>query len=363
MQNKTTAKQDHRRKMIFKNNTPCPGGRKNLLMASLVILQLGTMCFTALGQAVTEKSGVSLSKASKLDQFQAGYYRMMVGDVPVTALSDGTVGLDILNGILLNAKSGEVEKLLAYDYQKSPISASVNAFLIRIEGKYILVDAGSGELLGPTANKLPESLRAVGVEPEQISDIFATHIHPDHTGGLMDGDRRVFPKATVHVDKREIDYWLDKSLAEKATEPIKTFFSQAELKIRPYISSGQLKTFDGATQFFPGFRSQPAYGHTPGHTFYILESGGEKALFAGDLMHIGPVQFEDPLVAIKFDSDPVKAVEQRKREFADAAKTGYLVAFAHISFPGVGRIREDGDHYRWIPVPYVNDAAKPAQKP
>lgn len=347
--------------LLFNNNRPCPGGRNNLLIASL-ILQLGTMCFTAFGQAVTEKSGVSLSKTSKLDQFQAGYYRMIVGDVPVTALSDGTVGLDVLNGILLNTKSGQVEKLLADDYQKSPVSSSVNAFLIRIEGKYILVDAGSGELVGPTANKLPDSLRAAGVEPEQVSDIFATHIHPDHTGGLMDGTRRVFPKATIHVDKRELDYWLDKSLAEKATEPIKTFFSQAELKIGPYISSGQLKTFDGATQFFPNFRSQPAYGHTPGHTFYILESGGEKVLFAGDLMHVSAVQFEDPSIAIKFDSDPVKAVEQRKKAFADAAKNRYLVAFPHVSFPGVGHIREDGDHYRWIPVPYVNDALKPAQK-
>lgn len=362
MHKKTTCNPEQGSDMVLKRTGVLTRARRSLLIAGLVMLQSGTLCVTALGQAVTDKSGVSLSKLSKLDQFQAGYYRMMVGDVPVTALSDGTVGFDILNGILLNTRSGEVEKLLAYDYQKSPISASVNAFLIRIEGKYILVDAGSGELLGPTANKLPESLRAVGVEPDEISDIFATHIHPDHTGGLMDGDRRVFAKATIHVDKREIDYWLDKSLAEKATEPIKTFFSQAGLKIRPYISSGQLKTFDGATQFFPGFRSQPAYGHTPGHTFYILESGGEKALFAGDLMHIGAVQFEDPSVAIKFDSDPVKAVEQRKKEFADAARNGYLVAFPHISFPGIGHIREDGDHYRWIPIPYINDAAKPAQK-
>ncbi len=159
---------------------------------------------------------------------------MTIGDISVTALSDGTVGLQILDGLLLNAKSGEVEKLLAYNYQKSPIDASINAFLIQLEGKLILIDAGSAELVGPTANKLPDSLRAVGVQPEQITDIFLTHIHPDHSGGLMEGNKRVFPNAIVHVDKREVDYWFDQAIAEKAAEPLKTFFSQVDTKVKPY---------------------------------------------------------------------------------------------------------------------------------
>src|SRR5713101_4553289 len=220
-------------------------------------------------QTVTPSSTVTLSKNSKLVQSQAGFYRMTIGDINVTALSDGTVGLQILDGLLLNAKSREVQKLLAYNYQKSPIDASINAFLIRLDGKLILIDAGTAELVGPTANKLPDSLRAVGVKPEQITDIFLTHIHPDHSGGLMEGNRRVFPNATVHVDKREVDYWFDKAIAEKAAEPLKTFFSQVDAKVKPYLDSGQLKTFEGATQFFSGLRSQPSYGHTPGHSLYV----------------------------------------------------------------------------------------------
>src|SRR5258708_1380838 len=153
----------------------------------------------------TANSTVTLSKNSKLVQSQAGFYRMTIGDINVTALSDGTVGLQILDGLLLNAKSGEVEKLLAYNYQKSPIDATINAFLVRLNGKLILIDAGSAELVGPTANKLPDSLRSVGVQPQQITDIFLTHIHPDHSGGLMEGNKMVFPNATVHVDKREVE--------------------------------------------------------------------------------------------------------------------------------------------------------------
>ncbi len=329
-----------------------------VLIVGLVFSNALIFSKASFAQTVTPRSTVTLSKNSKLVQSQAGFYRMTIGDISVTALSDGTVGLQILDGLLLNAKSGEVEKLLAYNYQKSPIDASINAFLIQLSGRLILIDAGSAELVGPTANKLPDSLRAVGVQPEQITDIFLTHIHPDHSGGLMEGNKKVFPNSIVHVDKREVDYWFDKAIAEKAVEPVKTFFSQAVVKVKPYRDSGQLKTFEGETQFFPGFRSQPTYGHTPGHSLYILENGGEKLVFCGDLVHVDAVQFDDPSVCIKFDSDPVKAAEQRKKTFADAAKTPYLLAFAHVSFPGVGHVRNEGDHYRWIPVEYMNDALK-----
>ncbi len=327
-------------------------------IVGLVLLHSFMFANSSFAQAVTQKSEVTLSKNSKLVQSQAGFYRMTIGDINVAALSDGTVGLQILDGLLLNAKSGEIQRLLAHNYQKSPNDASINAFLIQLSGRLILIDAGSAELVGPTANKLPDSLRAVGVQPEQITDVFLTHIHPDHSGGLMEGDKKVFANAIVHVDKREVEYWFDKSIAAKTDEPIRTFFSQVDAKLKPYLDSGQLKTFDGPTEFFPGFRSQPAYGHTPGHSLYVLENAGEKLVFCGDLVHVDAVQFDDPSVCIKFDSDSVKAAEQRKKTFADAAKNRYLLAFAHVSFPGVGQVRKEGDHYRWIPVEYMNDALK-----
>ena len=81
-------------------------------------------------------------------------------------------------------------------------------------------------------------------------------------------------------------------------------------------------------------------------------------MFFGDLVHLDVVQFDNPSVGIKFDSDSVKAADQRKKTFADAAEKRYLLAFAHVSFPGVPYVREEGDHYRWIPVEYMNDALK-----
>src|SRR6202171_2785374 len=300
---------------------------------------------------------ISLSTVSKLDQSQAGIYRMKIGKIDVIAVSDGTVGLGLTKELIQKAKPGEVKRLLARHFQKSPLDASVNAFLIKYEDKLVLVDAGSSELVGPTAGKLPQSLRAAGAPPESITDVFVTHIHPDHTGGLMKGNTKVFPNATIHIDKREVDYWFNKSIAASAVEPQKTFFAPVEQTVRPYMDSGQLKTFKGATEFFPGFRSEPAYGHTAGLTVYILEDGGEKVMFWGDVVNIA-VQVDDPDISLRFDSDAEAEHATRRKLLEDAARKGYIVATDHLPFPGLGNIRKDGQAFTWVPVDYVNDAVE-----
>ena len=305
--------------------------------------------------------------APKLRLSQAGFYRMKIGDFEVTALSDGTVPLPVFD-LLTNVKPVEIERLLSDAFVKAPLDASVNAFLIKPPGKtnkLIMVDAGSGELYGPTLNKLVASLKAAGYEPEQITDILLTHIHTDHSGGLMDANRMVFPNAVVRADRREVDYWLtpanrDKSKGDK--EQLIRLFREAVAKVKPYLDAGKVKTFDGDTELFPGIRSIATPGHTPGHCFYALESRGEKIVFFGDIMHVAEVQFPNPSVTIVFDSDSKAAAIQRQKAFADAAKNGYLIAPAHVSFPGVGHLRADGDGYRWIPLAYINDAVETKEK-
>ncbi|WBS01099.1 MBL fold metallo-hydrolase [Pseudoduganella sp. SL102] len=297
----------------------------------------------------------------RIDRFQAGYYHFKLGDFDVTALSDGTLPIpaDVL---LTGAKPGEVAARLAETYQTTAVDASINAYLIKAGHRLVLVDAGTGELYGPTLNKLAASLGAIGYQPEQITDILITHIHTDHTGGLMDGQRIVFPNATVHVEQRELDYWMSAANRARAPDSARQYFDQAAAKMKPYVDSGRVKTFSGATQLFPGIRSIPSPGHTPGHSFYALESRGEKLVFWGDLLHVAEVQLPNPAVTIVFDVDPAAAAAQRKQAFADALKGRYWVAGDHVAFPGVGHLRADGDGYRWVPMPYVNDYYVPALK-
>lgn len=313
-----------------------------------------------------------------LSQSQPGVHRMMLGKVEVISLSDGTVPLD--TAVLRSTSPREVERLLDRSFVKSPLHASVNAFLLRgIGDRLILVDAGTAELYGPSLNKLPAALASLGIKPEAITDILVTHIHTDHTGGLMQGSKRAFPNATVHVEQRELDFWMRD--AADAPKRLKVYFEQAALKFKPYVASQQVVPFRGATDLFPGLvpggslKSLPSPGHTPGHSFYELESAGQKMVFIGDIVHVPEVQFPNPIVTIAFDVDPDAARETRRRAFADAARHKYLIAAPHIGFPGVGHIARGAPkrgasagndrlyhaigEYRFYPIPYQNDAVHP----
>jgi glyoxylase-like metal-dependent hydrolase (beta-lactamase superfamily II) len=323
---------------------------RSTLISTLTCAAIAAIAATAL----TVPAAMAQAAAPKLTESQAGYYRLKVGEVDVVALSDGSIGLD--TKLLQTTHRSAVDAALKSAHVASPLDTSVNAYLVKLPGRLILVDAGTGVLFGPTLNKLPASLKAAGVEPEQITDILVTHVHTDHTGGLMDGSRRVFPNAIIHLDKREIAFWLDPQNEAKAPAGAKSFFQQARASVEPYLQAKQVQTFDGATEIFAGVRSVPAPGHTPGHTFYKLESQGATIMFWGDVMHVAEVQLQDPSVTIDYDVDPKGAAAQRKLAFADAAERGYLVAPAHMSFPGVGHLRRDGQGYRWVPLPYVNDS-------
>jgi glyoxylase-like metal-dependent hydrolase (beta-lactamase superfamily II) len=281
-----------------------------------------------------------------------GFYRMMLGDFEITVLSDGTVTLP-MNKLLTHIRPGQAEKLLAAAYVDLPVESSINAFLINTGSRLVLVDTGAGTLFGPNiGNQLLTNLRAAGYQPEQIDAVLITHIHTDHSGGLMAGDKRAFPNAVVRVDKHDADYWLSTANLDKAPADKKSHFQQARDSLNAYVEAGKLETFDGDTELEPGIRAIASRGHTPGHSFYAVESKGQKLVLWGDLLHVAAVQFPEPSVTIQFDVDSNAAAVQRKKAFADAAKQGYWVGAAHISFPGLGHVRAEGKGYAWIPANY-----------
>lgn len=280
-----------------------------------------------------------------------GYYRMMLGDFEITALSDGTVALPVDQ--LLKAPKGEVKKALEKNHLSTPLDTSVNGYLINTGSKLVLVDTGAAGLFGPTLGKLAANLRNAGYQPEQVDEIYITHMHPDHVGGLMNGNQMVFPNAIVRADKADADFWLSQENLDKAPADAKGFFQGAQASLNPYVKAGKFQPFDGDTELMPGIRAVVTHGHTPGHSIYVIESKGQKLVLWGDLMHVASVQFEHPGVTIAFDTDSKTAAAVRKKAYAEAAKQGYLVAGAHLSFPGIGRLRADGTGYTFMPVNYV----------
>jgi glyoxylase-like metal-dependent hydrolase (beta-lactamase superfamily II) len=280
-----------------------------------------------------------------------GYFRMMVGDFEITPLSDGTVDLPVDK--LLTQKADKTNAALAKAHLKSPLETSDNAFLINTGSKLILVDTGAGVLFGPTLGKLLASMKAAGYSPEQVDEVYLTHFHSDHVGGLTAQSKPVFPNAIVRASKVETDYWLSQANMDKAPADAKGSFKNAMAALDPYVKAGKLKTFEGDVEVSPGIRAVGGHGHTPGHTTFVVESRGQKMVMIGDLIHVGAVQFENPAVTVGFDGDQKAAAAARKKLFDAAAKDGSLIGGAHLQFPGVGYLRSEGKGYRYIPVNYT----------
>jgi len=299
-------------------------------------------------------AGIAAAAAPQVKGQAPGWYRMMVGDIEVTALSDGTVALPV-DKLLTNTSPAKVQAALSRAYLKAPVETSVNGYLVNTGSKLVLIDAGAAGLFGPTLGNLVNNLKASGYQPEQVDEIYITHLHPDHVGGVAADGKAAFPNAVLRVDKRDADFWLSKDNLDKAPDASKGFFQGAQGAVKPYADAGKLKTFDGTGELVPGIKAVSTYGHTPGHTVYAIESKGQKMMVWGDLMHVAAVQFPEPAVTIQFDADSKKAAPQRQKAYADAAKNGHYVAVAHVAFPGIGQVRADGKGYRWVPVNYSSN--------
>jgi glyoxylase-like metal-dependent hydrolase (beta-lactamase superfamily II) len=230
------------------------------------------------------------------------------------------------------------------------VETSINAFLIDSGSSLVLVDTGAGELFGAYGGRLLGSLTAAGYRAEDVTDILITHIHTDHSGGLTRGGRIVFPNATVHAAAPDVRFFLDGG--DPGARPEAHHHQEALATVEPYRSVGKLALFEGATRLLPGVTALPAPGHTPGHSIFRIESDGESLEFWGDLIHVGAVQLPRPEITISFDVDKRGAREQRLSQFRRAARSGQLVAAAHLNFPGIGRLRSDGKAYTWVPAPH-----------
>jgi glyoxylase-like metal-dependent hydrolase (beta-lactamase superfamily II) len=280
-----------------------------------------------------------------------GYYRIMLGDFEVTPLNDGTVDLPMDQ--LLKQDPGTTRATLGKNFLKAPTETSDNAFLVNTGSKLVLVDTGAGTLFGPTLGKLVANLKAAGYQPEQVDEIYITHMHPDHVGGLSSNGKPVFVNAVVRAGKADADFWLSQANLDKAPADKKGTFQGAMASLNPYVQAGKFKAIDKDGELVPGISALAAPGHTPGHTIYVVQSRGQKLVLVGDLIHVAAVQMDNPQVTIGFDSDEKGALASRRKQFDAAAKDGELVGGAHLQFPGLGHLVTQDKGYRWVAVNYT----------
>src|ERR1700686_4331541 len=240
-----------------------------------------------------------------------GFYRLKVGDLEVMALFDGH---GVFDARWLN---------------------------------------GTKATMDGVANALHEDPRLLDVSDEGF---LVTHLHSDHVGGLTTQDgKRVFPNADVYVAKAESDFWLSPEIAAKAPKDAQPFFQSAQAIAAPYITAGKWHTFSGSEPIVDGMQVVPLPGHTPGLTGYEFSSKGQQILFWGDIIHAQRVQLQHPEVTTIFDTDQTAAAATRHQLLSRLAREGVLIATPHTSsFPPLGRLREEGNGYSWVPVVFTD---------
>jgi glyoxylase-like metal-dependent hydrolase (beta-lactamase superfamily II) len=279
-----------------------------------------------------------------------GVYHRRIGDIVVTALSDGY--LDGTVEVMQNITPPDATRLLT-DAVRPGRRTSVNCYLVYSAGRLALIETGSGDYLLPTAGKLQQNLKAAGVNPADIESVILTHMHPDHSAGLADPKtgEKFFPNAELVVHENEPRHWNDDGAMSRADDRArKLYFQCAREQMAPYHN--QMRTFSGAVEVFPGVTSMPLHGHTPGHSGYMIASGGQSLLIWGDIIHVPEVQVPRPEVTMVFDTDPHAAAATRKRTFDMVATDRQLVAGMHVHFPGFAHLVKSGDGYLMLPEPW-----------
>ncbi|MFZ4789267.1 MAG: MBL fold metallo-hydrolase [Beijerinckiaceae bacterium] len=276
----------------------------------------------------------------------AGVYHRRVGDYLVTALSDGY--LDMGYDIFREFAPHEVDLMMQRDHRISPPRISINCFLLRGPSGTILVDCGSQDSFGPTAGKLFENLAAAGVDRAEVDYILLTHCHPDHSNGLTDvkTGQRLFPNATIILNRKEFDHWFsDEEMAKADERKRERYFRWTRQQIGPYRET-HLRLADDGEEVLAQITMVECAGHTPGHSTWFIHSAGEQMVIWGDLAHVSEIQAARPEVSMSFDHDPEMAARNRTALLDRICGENILVAGMHIHFPGFGWLVREDKAYR-----------------
>jgi glyoxylase-like metal-dependent hydrolase (beta-lactamase superfamily II) len=276
-----------------------------------------------------------------------GVYHRRVGDIVVTAISDGF--LDGNLDVLRNISQDEARQILTDNFRPARRTA-VNAFLIHSAGRLALIETGSGNYLQPTAGKVLANIAAAGVDPAAVEAVLLTHMHPDHSAALTDmaTGKRNFPNAELVMHENEPEHWFDDArMAQGSEREQKLFFQAGREQVAPYKDRWRLFK-DG--EVFPGVTAIPRPGHTPGHTTYMVSSGREQLLIWGDTVHVPEVQTARPEACMDFDVDKDMAAASRAKVFDMVATDRLLVTGMHLHFPAFAHLVRSGSGYRLIPA-------------
>lgn len=269
---------------------------------------------------------------------EPGFHRRRIGDLTVTAIYDGVVGIPL--EACTNIALDDARRLQNLDGRAYPPKLHTSIFAVSRGDTTVLIDAGGAPNLDKELGLARSDMRAAGIDPISVSAVLLTHLHTDHYGGLArDDGSAAFPGAEliVHADDYRFRF--------SGGEPPPDYMQRA---LHPYRD--RLRLIEGGS-VLPGIEAIPLPGHTPGHTGYMVVSGSERLLIWGDVVHLPAIQFGHPGVSMSYDVDPEQSETSRRQIFRRAVDEGLLVAGMHMDFPCFGRVTPRSDTYEWTSEP------------
>jgi glyoxylase-like metal-dependent hydrolase (beta-lactamase superfamily II) len=296
--------------------------------------------------------GSAFAQAPNAALLDKGFVKFKLGDIEVIQLYDG---------IWEKAHDEKFIKDVTVDQTKAALKAAglsdanvpipFTVTVIKVKDKYVMFDSGTGAQAVPSAGLIvkKDMLKAAGIDPAKISTIVVTHFHADHIFGLMakDTNAQTFPNAEIVMPSAEYKYWTDPGVFTKLAEARHGLAKRVQATFPTWKN---IKQVENGKDAIPGVRAVASYGHTPGHTSYLVSSKGKQMMVLGDVSNIPALFVKNPDWQVAFDQDATLAQTNRRKMYDRVVADKAMVTGYHFGLPGAGTIKKDGKGYAYVPA-------------
>ena len=279
-------------------------------------------------------AGIARAGAPMMGATTPLFQRFKLGEMEVTTLLAGSRAVPEPQGIFgMNVSAEEfAEVSAAANLPTDQAQFFFTPTIVNTGSELILFDTGM------SADGTTAAMSQAGYEPDQVDVVVITHMHFDHIGGLMAGDTPTFANARYVTGALEFDAW-DMSGDERF-----------ESNVRPLAEKTTMIDAGGAV--VSGVTAVDAFGHTPGHMAYMLESGGKQLLLAADFANHYVWSLAHPDWEVRFDRDKAAAAATRKKILGMLAADKVPFVGYHMPWPAVGFVETRGDGFHYVPHSY-----------
>ncbi|MBO0346881.1 MBL fold metallo-hydrolase [Roseibium sp. CAU 1637] len=304
-----------------------------------------------IGGLTAAASGVRPAFAANQESSKAmiPFSRYQLGKFEITTLLDGAgVFEEPQKTFAMNVPEDEFKEVTLGNFL--PVDRFKNFFtptVVNTGSELILFDTGNGAGAQPDRGNLVLALESAGYSADDIDVVVLTHMHPDHINGVMTGDAPTFANARYVAGSKEYDAW---SGMDPATNGAAKIFSE---KVKPLADKTTFVEDGGSV--VSGITAMSAFGHTPGHLTFMLESDGAQLLLAADTANHFVWSLGYPEWEVRFDMDKAAAAATRKKVFGMLAAEKIPFIGYHMPFPAVGFVEKRETGFRYVPETYQLD--------